>query len=373
MNPDLFQLKELILLFRNQLADRIPWTHEGINPSLEKRPKTLQQWEKDEAYSWIFLETNYLFFWGLSDESNRSQLSLAYPNYPECLLQPAESVYSKWGMQEKKIGDYRGITSLIKEIYKYKRYGIPPPETKESLIVYVKRLKRLVSEETISKKIWKESLGCFLEFVRISIPQEHLGFIDVIFPEDRAFHSDSIIRLIRKEKFPTNIIFTAQILKNLSEEMLWGDVRSQLAAAESLAFSWLCLTSARLQLPTTIKLLRTFDCASLTKEKCPERKALPERYTLKIPTQFGSIPVEISKLLFNYLCILAKNIQTNCSFFCSSQRSLERTFDRAVNQRPLRTEEGEITFTTLTSWPNEVMHYRTQINNARYSKRNTLS
>lgn len=373
MNLDLFHLKELILLFRNQLADRIPWNHEGINPSAEKRPKTLQQWEKDEAYSWIFLETNYLFFWGLSDKSNRNQLALTYPNYPDCLLQPAESIYLQWGMQEKKIGDYRAITVLIKEIHKYKRYGIPPPEVGESLIVYVKRLKRLVSEETISKKIWRESLGCFLEFVRISIPQEHLGFIDVIFPEDRAFYSNSIIRLISKEKFPTNIIFTAQILKNLSEEMLWGDARSQFSAAGALAFSWLCLTAARLQLPTTIKLLHTFDCTSLTKEKCPERIALPECYTLKIPTFFGDIRVEISKLLFNYLRILAKNIQTNRSFFCSSQRSIERAFDRAVNKLPLRAEEGEITFTTLTSWPNEVLHHRCQIDNSKYKNTTSLS
>ncbi len=59
MNPDLFQLKELILLFRNQLADRIPWGQERLKSSL-------QQWEKDKAYSWIFLEINYLFFWGLN-------------------------------------------------------------------------------------------------------------------------------------------------------------------------------------------------------------------------------------------------------------------------------------------------------------------
>lgn len=366
MNPDLFQLKELILLFRNQLADRIPWGQERIE-------SPLQQWEKDEAYSWIFLEINYLFFWGLADKSNKKQLALTYLNYPDCLLQPAETVYSKWGMQERKIGNYRTTTSRIKEIHKYKRYGIPPPEVEESLIDYIKRLERLVSEETVSKKIWGESLACFLEWVRVNIPQEHLGFIDVIFPEDRSFYSNSIIRLIRKEKFPTNIIFTAQVLKNLSKEMLWGDVRSQYSAAEALAFSWLCLTAARLQLPTTIKLLHTFDCTSLTKEKCPERIALPERYTLKIPTLFGNIPVEISKLIFNYLCILAKNIQTNRSFFCSSQRSLERAFDRAVNKLPLRPEEGEITFTTLTSWPNEVMHHRCQIDNSKYKNTKSLS
>lgn len=333
------------------------------------RQSPLLQWQKDEAYSWIFFEVNYLFFWGVSEKYNRKQLSLTYPDYPDWLLQSAASIYSKWGMKDKIIGNYRTTTFRIKEIYKYKRYGIPPPEAGETLIDYVKRLETLASKKTESK-LWEESLACFLEFVRVNIPQEYLGFIEVILPEDRTYYSNSTIRLIRKEKFPTNIIYTAQILENLSEEMLWGDARSQLAAAEALAFSWLCLASARLQLPTSIKLLRTFEPSSLIKEKCPARIAFPERYSLKVPTLFGHVSVEISKLIFNYLCILAKNIQTNHSFFCTSRtRSLERAFDRAVNKLPLRPEEGEITFTTLTSWPDEVMHHRTQIDNSRYSKR----
>jgi hypothetical protein len=364
MNIELFPLKELILLFRNELSQRVLW-EQGITP-ISSTQDPLQSWEKTEAYSWIFFETNYLFFWGASDKFYRQYHS---DSYPDCLLQDAGRIYSKWGMQERIVSGCPSITARTKEIYKYKKYGIPEPLPNKSLIEYIKDLRNLVSEKTYSRKMWRESLASFLEYVRTSIPQECQGHIDIIFPEDRAFYSKTIIRLIRKEKFPTNIIFASQMLKNLSEAILQGDKRTQYTAVEALAFSWLCLASARLQHPTTIKLLLTFNFTSLAKENCPERIAFPHRYVIKVPTLFGDIPAEISEGHFNYLSLIAKNQQT----FKSSQRSLERLLDRAVNQLPLKPKDGEITFTTLTSWPNEVMHHRCQIDNSKYKNTKSLS
>jgi hypothetical protein len=364
MNTDLFPLKEMILLFRNELVQRVLWEQDMLPISSTQDP--LQPWEKTEAYSWIFFETNYLFFWGASDKTCHKPRS---DPYPDCLLQEAGPIYAKWGMQQKNVSGCLSTTAMTKEIYKYKKYGIPEPLIHESLISYIQRLRDLVSEETYSKKIWEESLASFLEYVRVNIPQECLGFIDIIFPEDRAFYSETIIRLIRKEKFPTNIIFVSRILQALSEEIINGDKRAQCTAVEALTFSWLCLLSARLKLPTTIKLLRNFNFASLVQEDCPERIAFPIHYSIKVPTLFGDIPAEISKRLFDYLSIIAKHYQT----FQCSQRSLERLFDRAVNKLPLQPQDGEITFATLTSWPHEFMHHRTQIDNSKYKKAQSLS
>lgn len=371
MNPDLFPLKEVILLFKNDLVKLIELDKDYPIDLPNNDP--LSNWQKREAYGWIFFEPRYLLFWGLSDQIKKET---PRQEYPESLSKEASSYYAKWRDKKIEISGYKVTVPRLQETVRYVKYGIPEPDPSESLIQYVKRLRSLISEELYSKKMWNESLGCFLDFIRSNIPTECHGFIDVIFPEDRAFYSDTIIRLIRKDKFPTNIIFVSEILKNLSEEILWGDPRGQHCAAETLALAWICLTGSRLQLPTQINLLHAFDGASLAIENKPERVCFPKRYLLKIPTLFGEVPMEISEFLFSYLSNLFQINQkmghTN-GFFKSSERSLRRAFDRATSKLNLPKGHGEITFTTFTSWPDEDPNYRTQIDNSRYRLKITKS
>lgn len=363
MKSNLIKLKELILLFRNEVAERVLWGKDH-SPKLDKHI-LIEPWEKTEAYSWIFLEPNYTFFCDMAEESRRKNIS---SSYPKGLLVKAKEIYSKWGMKTIEIMGCKTQAVKIKEIHKYKLYGIPEPTNDESLIEYIERLRELVNIETYSKKTWEESLGCFLQYVRDYIPPECCGFIDVIFPQDRTFYSDMIIRLIRKDKFPTNIVYVSKILKQLSEDLLWGDSRTQHGAAETLAFSWLCLISARLRLPTRVKLLYEVDFSSLSQQKS-SFEIFPNRFFLEIPTFFGHIPMEISKLHFDYFSILQginQKLGIMDRSFKSTERSLREVFDRATSKLSLPSNHGEITFQTFTSWPTEVLHHRTQIENKRY-------
>lgn len=353
MKPDLFPLKELLLLFRNELAEIIcinqdyPHTLDPHDP--------IPPWQKREAYSWIFFEINYGLFWGLSDQTIKEKWLTQYPN---SLLKAAKTYYQKW--VKSKID--------LKESYKYIKYGIPPPDPLESLIQYILRLRNLVSKDTYSKKRWRESLGSFLEYVKANIPPNCHGFIDVIFPEDRAFFNNTVIRKVTKDKYPTNIIYVSEILKNLSEEIIWGDPRTQHTSAETFALALLCLNSAKLKVPTQEQLLYEFDGASLSIEEKPNR-FFPKCHLAKIPSLFGSIPTEISKYYFDYLSILQKinqKIGAKNRFFKSELDSLTRVLRRQVKKLSLPKKHGKITFITLTSWPNEDPYYRTQIDNSRY-------
>ena len=364
MAPNIHHLKELILLFRNELIEQTNQIQDHSVTINKRDPIT--PWERGEAYSWIFLETDYETFRISSEQIMRSP----HLAYPEALLKPAEKYYSKWGMKTIKTAYGCPATTIsIKEIHKYKTYGIPQPTPEESLIAYIKRLEELCTEETYSKKTWKESLACFLEYIKTNISTDCVGFIDSIFPEDRTLYDGKIIRLVPKKKFSTNIIFVADILKNLSQEFLQGDPRAQHSAAETLAFALLCLTSARLRLPTEIKLLYEFDYLSLHSEEPLQPSPFSKRYFLKVPTLFGAVPAEISKTHFNYFFILSQiNRQAGIKnrFFKVSERCLGETFNKAVSKLKLPPKHGEITLSTLTSWPHEVMHHRTQIDNKRY-------
>jgi len=353
----------LILLFKNELIERV-FLHQDHSVILDERDP-IKPWERAEAYSWIFLETNYKAFQDMSEPTMREPP----PPYPEALLEPAENYYSKWGMKTIQVHGCPTTVLSIKEIPKYKTYGIPQPISEEPLITYIERLEKLCTHTNYSKKIWRESLGSFLEYVKANIPTSCLGFIDVILPEDRTLYDGKVIRLVPKKKSSTNIIFVANILKNLSEELLWGDPRSQHSAAETLAFALLCLISARLRLPTEMKLLYEFDRLSLHHEETSESSPFPKRYFLKVPTLFGQVRAEISKMHFNYFSILSQiNQQKGIKdrFFKVTEKCLNETFGRAASKLKLPPNHGEITLSTFTSWPNEVMHHRTQIDNKRY-------
>lgn len=368
MQADLYELKEQLLLFKNELMKWICWDKDhkdafrgnsDFEPGLER-----------EAYSWIFFEIEYLFFWGISDELKKE----GWPeNYPKDLLVEAQSYFSKWLDKELEMkGGIKCTKGRLKSSNDYRLYGIIPPDPQETLIKYIERLRYEEFEHKYTKKLWWESLGSFLEYVKAYTQPECHGYVDVIFPQDRTPFEGKVIRQITKDKFPTNIVVVISILKNLAEMMLGGDVRSQHCAAEALAFAWICLTSARSRLPTRINLLEEFDASTLSIEERPERPRFASRYTMKVPTLFGAVRMEISKSLYQYLLTLSKinkKLGVRNSFLKNTEhkaRALRRIFRRAVAEVNLPDNHGPVTFTTLTSWPTTCVHHRTQIDNSRY-------
>lgn len=229
MNPNIEPLKKILLSFKDEL-EKLLKCEKGCTSICSD--DSIPLWQERESYSWIFFEPQYLFFWGTSEKAKKENQTR---DLPECLLEKADTYYSKWRDKEIEFKGYSAIKPRLKETPRYCLYGIPEPERGETLIGYIERLRELVSPKTYFKKIWEESLGSFLEFIRSHLPIEHHGFIDVIFPEDRTFYSDAIIRLIRKDKFPTNIVIVGGILKNLAEDVLSGDPRTQYCSAETLA------------------------------------------------------------------------------------------------------------------------------------------
>lgn len=246
----------------------------------------------------------------------------------------------------------------------------PYTDPSATVIEYINTLHELICKDpknTYQKKLWRDSLNSFLEYVRANTPPESHGFLDMIFPQDKALYEGAFVRLILKKKFPTNIIYAAEILKNLCEDILNGDPRTQHSACETFAFALLCLTSSRLQFPTELRLLYEFSFESLAVEDS-NSLIFPQRYFLKVPNLFGHIPMEVSKLTFSFLQQLC---QINAVFdlgkraFKSSERCLREVFSRAANKLNLPQKHGKITLTTLTSFPRENLH-RTQIDNSRY-------
>gem|GEM_PF-3029196 len=360
MQADLYELKEQLLLFKNELMEWICWDkdHKDVftgnsdfEPGLER-----------EAYSWIFFEIKYLSFWGVSDELKKEGWS---EDYPEDLLAESQSYHSKWLDKELVMkGGIKSTKGRLKSSNDYRVYGIIPPNPHEILIKYIERLRYEEFEHKHTKKLWTESLGSFLEYVKAYTQPECHGYIDVIFPQDRTPFEGKVIRKITKDKFPTNIIVVMSILKNLAEMMLWGDLRGQHCAAETLAFAWICLTSARLQLPTRINLLEEFNASTLSIEERPEGLHFTKRYTMKVPTLFGAVQTEISKSLYLYLQTLGRinrDFGVEGLFFKHTERGLRGVFSKAVKKLNLARSHGPVTFTTLTSWPTTDLHHRTQI------------
>ncbi|NGX44144.1 MAG: hypothetical protein K1060chlam3_00307, partial [Candidatus Anoxychlamydiales bacterium] len=245
MNPDIFSLKEGLLLFRNKLTESIEREKEYPHDLNNDYP--ISPWQERESYSWIFFETGYRLFEIVSDQTRNKNWG---KQYPKELLEPASMYRFKWLNKKTEKNGNTIIQPRLTESHKYEMYGIEKPDPSISLIDYIKHLRTSEDfEKSYKKKIWEESLGSFLEYVRAYTPVECHGFIDVIFPEDRTFFNNTIIRLVTNNKFPTNIVFVSEILKNLSERILNGDPRTQHASAETLALAWICLTSARLQVP----------------------------------------------------------------------------------------------------------------------------
>lgn len=366
MRPDIDGLKETLLLFRNEVAQKVLWGKKYAYILNERDP--IKPWEKTESYSWIFFEPHYLFFWGMSDETKAKSRQLTYP---ECLQEKAINYYERAQIKTTiKNGDKMSSPRLF-ESCKYEQYGIPNPDPSETLIEYVNRLHELILQDpanTYQKKLWRDSLNSFLEYVRANTLPESHGFLDVIFPQDKALYGDTFVRLILKEKFPTNIIFAAEILKNLCADILGGDLRTQHSACETFAFALLCLTSSRLQFPTELRLLYEFNFESLAVEDC-NSLIFPKRYFVKVPTLFGHIPMEVSKLTFSFfqqLALVNKAFALKKRAFKSSERCLREVFARAASKLSLPSKHGKITLTTFTSFPTENLRHRTQIENVRY-------
>ncbi len=190
MKQNLDSIKELLSNFTDELAVKVELEkdHEIINDYDD----TLRSWEKAEAYGWIFLESQYLFFWSVSEETKmRSQKNR---KYPEHLLRNGNEYYLTWQNKVIEMKDVKRTVPRLCESSRYARYGIPQSLPTESLIAYINRLRELVSDKTYPKKQWGESLGSFLEFVRLHTSSDCHGFIDIIFPEDRAFYYGTIIR-----------------------------------------------------------------------------------------------------------------------------------------------------------------------------------
>ena len=365
MKADLYELKEQLLLFKNELMEWICWDKDHKDAFSEN--SDFKPGQEREAYGWIFLEPHYWSFWGISDESMKE----GWPeNYPKDLLAAAQSYFSTWLDKELEMkGGIKYTKGRLKSSNDYRVYGIVSPEPQETLIKYVKRLRYEEFEHKHTKKLWWESLGSFLEYVKAYTQPECHGYIDVIFPHWKIPFEGKVIRGVLKEKYPTNILVVMGILKNLAETMLWGDVRSQHCAAEALAFAWICLTSARSRLPTRINLLEEFDASTLSAEERPERLRYTTRYTMKVPTLFGAVQMEISKSLYQYLQTLEKinkSIGVKDSFLKHTERGLRGIFSKAVKKLNLSSSHGPVTFTTLTSWPTTCIHHRTQIDNSRY-------
>lgn len=163
-----------------------------------------------------------------------------------------------------------------------------------------------------------------------------------------------IIRLIQPEAYPLPQVTAAELLIELARICRTGRINSQLTAAESLGFCWMCLTASRLRLPIYLKILY--------KTKVSALQFGSGKPTLLVPTCFGDRSIIISRQVAKYLDALSRipSKEPRETIFQRPLRSLTRMLVEAVENIAPRPEYGNITYVSLLSHPHHFGNHRPQ-------------
>jgi hypothetical protein len=125
-----------------------------------------------------------------------------------------------------------------------------------------------------------------------------------------------------------------------------------LAAMESLGLCWLCLTAARLQLPTCLTDLFSIKTLSLS-EQMP---------IVSVPTIFGPKDVLISHRMTQFLQAISRipSKKPRITIFQRPRRSLTRVFDEVLAFVDSKSLFGNITYASLMTLPHHGGNHRYQ-------------
>ncbi|MGE4574512.1 hypothetical protein [Parachlamydia sp.] len=336
MNQNIENAKALLVDFREDLIrKKLEWKSfngESVDPHLIQSEQF--PWEREEAYSWMYFDAN-VYRLRSSERINRivseSPLIKIYSA-------PAKKYYSEW-------------QKLEKDVY-YRKNIIPQPTGNESILAYLQELFDLTKKDG-SERNWWQSLRSFLAFVRNSFAKEQQGFLESLFPREMELMEEKLIRKIKKQVYPIDIVFASKIIQALITASLEEKVEAKCKTILStLGLVWMCLTASRQRLPTELTLIYDSDYSRLI------ARDEATRFVFKVPTFFDGVEIPISNYLFRFLNLLSQiSTLSTKTLLPVTFRSLQRTFSD-IAHNTLKTEN--LSLLTFLSHPHEVIGHRFQ-------------
>lgn len=231
------------------------------------------------------------------------------------------------------------------EYLDFSQEDVPAPEKLENLYEHILHLSYQVQDKGWGSKKNKRALRSFLFFLRRTIPEPEIAFLEHIFPANMDLEHGYLIRLIKPQAYPLPEEVAAEIIQILVKGVLYERANAQLKKTEALAFCWICLGLSRLRLPTMLESLHAISADAIT---IKNKKA-----TIRIPTIFGPQKLQISYRKAKYLKVIATipSSSPRKSIFQSTLHDLRRVLKSAIKKADTPHEVGEITFLSFTNPP----------------------
>lgn len=358
---NLVEVKKILCDFKESLSIK-----KNIRDSLGCKKFDLvsdvdEMWKKDEARCWIHC-TDRIY----PLVSYQNKLS---PKNSKAAMTPAKIFYCSWQQAiEKEANPDTFYHEYFVNKEEFSNYHLQEPKEEETLRDYIIRLRDFVESNGTGLYYWYRGLMSFLNFLRQTLPEHEIAFLEWIFPEEMETRETKIyekvnenskefqyvkktliIRRISSCEYPIYITNIADILKALVDKVLNGRSDGQHTAAETLGLCWLCLISAQMRLPTSVKYLIDIPATKLIESKEGE---FPE---LSMPSFFGYHSTSISENIFNYLKALSAipSDKPRTSIFQKTRESLYVCLGRTISQEKIDAKLGKITFLTFLSIPHE--------------------
>jgi hypothetical protein len=335
---DLKKIQSLLLSFNEEIENQKSFPEE-----LLQEPKNIEVREKAAAYCWIFADKTYSPLMGRAPDQSFCISSITQ--------RKALPLFAEWGALERNVFKYQLKSMALAGLPENsEEYIIPLPEKDQTLFDYLMEISQKIAKNKGCKDSFWQSLRNFLSYIRETLPDDALEFIEAIFPKSMKTGAECSVRIIPDTQHPIDIVVTAQILKNLSQQVFSAPENIQKISAQALAFSWICLYSAHSRLMPEEKLLHLICQKDL---KAPSFKILQPQSaflypTLILPSFFGDVEIPISEMLEKFLRLLPYSDSER--FFSSPLTSLRRSFNRAVKEIPNVSELERITFAGMTNF-----------------------
>ncbi len=336
MTDPLSKATDIIKALKQELSQcRELWTAiDRDNPHLDSQSS--YHWQKKLATSWIYgttdmLESNKLINWRLE------------PIHPSAIASMKAKQCIKYWREYLRFNE-----AYYKSAKKFKFNAANPEET---LINFLTRMADQIAQHGWGEPIEERAFRSFLGYVRRF---QDGAFVEHIFPKKMEVHHGMIIRNIDPERYPIPEELACQILTTFADKALEGRKDARLTALECLALCWICLTAARLKLPTFFEELLASKVSSLNPNALSP--------TIALPTLFGLKKVPISQKIAQFLFSLA-SISTKAPteiFFRRPRKTLTRSLEEVIESIAPNPKYGHITYVSLMTLPHHFGNHRHQ-------------
>jgi len=328
MKKDLKQVQDVLLKLQHQVEEKKRiWSQFDIHNSQDKLRQEI-------AYSYLYFDTDFADLMACDQEGYRV----------------SEEV--EWAKNQKALPFYDEWIQLELDIHDRPRYIITAPNETETLQEYLVGLSEKIYAQKGCTSNFGNSVRSLVWYLHETLEEGQAGFLEGVFPKKMDISDEGIImRKIRPQVPPVDIFVAATIVEEFMKVVLHGRSDSQFAAAEVLAFLFICLTSGRVRFPTTQQLLHSFDMSN--SENAIKSLENSSKVLLSVPTLCGIIEVPVSQMLLEYLLALTK-MNSDALSDRSIKRSLKAmrvVFNGVISHVPGLWRYGEISLMTFMTFP----------------------